>query len=129
MFDYIGASQAGLAWVAWRRSDAAGSPTESLTEAERCGQLALEAWQKHPAVYPLYWQALWPLLAVALAQARLADAILHAQKLCAPEQQVLPASLAVLLAAALAAWEDSQFGEAQDHLRRAVALAVQTNFS
>jgi tetratricopeptide (TPR) repeat protein len=52
MFDYIGAGQAGLAWVAWQRSMAAAAPADDLAEAERRGQLALEAWQRHPRSIP-----------------------------------------------------------------------------
>jgi len=129
MFDYIGAGQAGLAWVAWQRSMAAAAPADSLAEAERRGQLALEAWQQHPAVYPLRWQALWPLLGVALAQGRLADAIPHARKLCAPEQQILPAALADPLAAALAAWDAGRADEACKNLQNALDSAQKTKFS
>ena len=129
MYDYIGAGQAGLAWVAWQRSLAAAAPAASLAEAERRGQLALEAWQQHPAIYPLHWQALWPLLGVALAQGRLADAIPHARTLCAPEQQILPAALAEPLAAALAAWDAGQTDEAHQNLQYAVDSAQMTRFS
>jgi tetratricopeptide (TPR) repeat protein len=129
MFDYIGAGQAGLAWVAWQRSLAADAPAEYQAEAERRGQLALEAWQQHPAVYPLRWQALWPLIGVALAQGRLADAIPHARTLCAPEQQVLPAALADPLAAALAAWDAGQADEARHNLQNAVESAQLTKLS
>jgi tetratricopeptide (TPR) repeat protein len=129
MFDYIGVGQAGLAWVVWQRSLAAAAPAADLAEAERRGQLALEAWQQHPALYPLYWQALWPLLAVALAQGRVADAIPHARTLCAPEQQVLPAALADPLAAALAAWEAGRADEARENLQNAVDSAQMVKFS
>lgn len=129
MYDYIGVGQAGLAWVAWQRSLAAGAPADQVAEAERRGQLALEAWQQHPAIYPLRWQALWPLLGVALAQGRLAGAIPHARTLCAPEQQVLPAALADLLHAALTAWDAGRADEARQYLQNAVDSAQMTKFS
>jgi hypothetical protein len=91
--------------------------------------LALESWQQHPAVYPLRWQALWPLIGVALAQGRVADAIPHARALCAPEQQVLPAALADPLAAALAAWDASRADDAREKLQNAVDSAQMMKYS
>jgi tetratricopeptide (TPR) repeat protein len=129
MFDYIGVGQAGLAWVAWQRSMAAAAPADDLADAERRGQLALEAWQQHPAIYPLHWQALWPLLGVALAQGRVADAIPYARALCAPEQQILPAALAEPLHAALASWEAGRADDARQNLQNAVDSAQMMKFS
>ncbi|MCU0502477.1 MAG: hypothetical protein MUC51_12065, partial [Anaerolineae bacterium] len=129
MYDYIGAGQAGLAWVAWQRSLAAAAPADQVAEAERRAQLALESWQQHPAVYPLHWQALWPLIGVALAQDRVAGAIPHARTLCAPEQQVLPAALAEPLAAALAAWDAGRAEEAREKLQIAVDSAQMMKYS
>jgi DNA-binding SARP family transcriptional activator len=129
MYDYIGVGQAGLAWVAWQRSAAPDAPAGLLAETEQRGRLALEAWQQHPAIYPLYWQAIWPLLGVALAQGRLAEAIPHARILCAPEQQVLPAVLAKPLAAALSAWDAGRPDEAHEKLQTAVDQAQDLNFS
>ena len=103
MLDYSGASLAGLAWVAWRRSS--GAPTAGLAEAERLAQAALEAWQQHGAPYPFYWQALWPLIGVALARERPADALTHARRLLEPGQQLLPPGLAALIQAAVDAWD------------------------
>ena len=79
--------------------------------------------------YPFYWQALWPLIGVALAQDRPADAIFHAQKLCDPSQQILPSDIEEPLAAALAAWEAGQPDEARDSSSSALDLAQQMNFS
>lgn len=129
MFDYIGVGQAGLAWVAWQRSLAAASPADQVAEAERRGHLAIEAWQQHPAIYPLRWQALWPLIGVALVQDRLPDAIPHARTLCAPEQQLLPAALADPLIAALAAWDGGRAEDAHQNLQNAVDSAQMTKFS
>lgn len=129
MFDYIGVGQAGLAWVAWQRSLAADAPADQVAEVKRRGHLALEAWQQHPAIYPLRWQALWPLLGVALTQGRVADAIPHARTLCAPEQQVLPSALADPLAAALAAWDAGRAEEARQNLQNAVESAQLTKLS
>ena len=56
--------------MAWRRND--------LPEAERLAQAALDAWRLQAMPYPFYWQALWPLIGVAVAQDRLADAVAYA---------------------------------------------------
>jgi hypothetical protein len=121
MFDYIGASQAGLAWVAWRRGD--------LAEAESLAQAAGERWRRLATPYPLLWQALWPLIGVALAQDRPAEAIAYARQLCDPGQQILPPILEEPLVAALAAWDAGQGCQARDLLQRALATAQQMDFS
>jgi DNA-binding SARP family transcriptional activator/DNA polymerase III delta prime subunit len=121
MLDYIGAAQAGLAWAAWRRDD--------LAEAARLAQAALATWREHAAPYPLYWQALWPLLGMALAQERLAEAVSYARQLLQPEQQALPARLEEPLAAALAVWDASRPDETRDFLHHALTTAQQIHFS
>ena len=42
---------------------------------------ALEAWRRYSTPNPFYWQALWPLIGIALAQERPAEAIAHARRL------------------------------------------------
>jgi DNA-binding SARP family transcriptional activator len=121
MFDYIGAAQAGLAWVAWRRDD--------LAEALRLAQAAQAAWREHAAPYPLHWQALWPLLSIALTQERLAEAVSYARQLLQPEQQALPTRLEEPLAAALAAWDANRPDETRDFLHHALFAAQQIHFS
>jgi DNA-binding SARP family transcriptional activator/tetratricopeptide (TPR) repeat protein len=121
MFDYLGAAQAGLAWLAWRR--------EALTEAERLAQAALADWNKHPFPYPFYWQALWPLLGLYLAQERLAETTTCARKLCDPDQQRLPTNLAESLTAALSAWDSGRPDAARQCLHHALTSAQQMNFT
>ena len=98
MLDYLGASQAGLAWVAWRRGDT--SPLLCAAWSKPNGW-RWPRWRPGGATampYPFYWQALWPLIGVALAQERPADAIAYARRLHDPSQQLLPAELAALTA-------------------------------
>jgi tetratricopeptide (TPR) repeat protein len=121
MFDYIGACQASLAWLAWQQGDHA--------EAGRLGEAALEAWRRHPAPYPLCWQALWPLIGVNLAGARPAAAIAYARQLLDPGQQFLPPVIAEPLAAASSAWDADQPDAARDFLQHALNLAQQMHFS
>jgi len=119
--EYVAACQANLAWLAWRQDD--------LAEAERLGQAALEAWRQYAAPYPFHWLALWPLIGVALAQNRLPDAISYARQLLDPIQQALPFAIAQPLTAALTASDAGRRDEANDLLRRSLALAEQTYFS
>ena len=121
MLDYLGAGQANLAWLAVRQG--------SLVEAERLGQAALETWRTYAMPYPFYWQALWPLIGVALAQDRPADAISYARQLCDPSQQALPPAIEQPLVAALAAWDAGQPDAARNLLHRALDVAQQINLS
>jgi tetratricopeptide (TPR) repeat protein len=119
--NYIGASRAALAWVAWRRG--------ALEEAEQFGRSALDAWHTMNMPYPFSWQALWPLIGVALVQDRLADAISLTRRLYASDQQALPPILEEPLIAALTVWNTGQAAQAYDALRSALELAEQNNFS
>ena len=121
MLDYLGAGQANLAWLAVRQG--------YLVEAERLGQAALETWRTYAMPYPFYWQALWPLIGVALAQDRPADAISYARQLCDPSQQLFPPAIEEPLVAALAAWDAGQPDAARNLLHRAIDVALQTNLS
>lgn len=121
MFNYIGAAEAGLAWVAWRAG--------STAEAGRLARAALASWQRFEQAYPLQWQALWPLLSLALERDEVAEAIEHAGALLRPEQQVLPDAVAGPLAAGLAAWEGGQAAAAGVHLAQALATTRQMNYT
>ena len=121
MLAYIGANRAGLARVAWWRND--------LPAAERLAQAALDAWRLQAMPYPFCWQALWPLIGVAVAQDRMADAVAYARRLCEPDQQVLPSELEALLTAVAGAWDAGRPDEARDFLNRALAMAQQSNLS
>jgi tetratricopeptide (TPR) repeat protein len=89
--DHVGASQANLAWVAWRE--------RHIEEAVQGCLAALESWSRGLS-YPLHWLALFPLMAIDLERGRIEDAISRARMLLRPEQQRLPDELARPLASA-----------------------------
>jgi DNA-binding SARP family transcriptional activator len=115
MPDYVAAAKGNQAWLAWRRRD--------LPAAEQRGQEALVIWRQSPLVYPFRWQALWPLVAVALARDREDEAWAHVRALLEPTQQRLPDGLNVPLEAAVRAKAEDQAGAARRHLDRALELA------
>jgi len=120
MPDYVAAARANLAWLAWRSGDPAA--------AEQLCRQALAQWRQSPLVYPFQWQALWPLLAVALAQDREDEAWAHARSLLEPAQQRLPDALTAALEAALEANAADRPAEARAHLHRAAAIAGELGY-
>jgi DNA-binding SARP family transcriptional activator len=129
MYDYIGVSQAGLAWVVLRRADPLEPSDDALEGAMHLAHQALEAWEKHGSPYSLQWQAWWPLIGVALARDQLADAIHYVREMFGPDQQALNPEIEPLLKAALAAWNAEIRAEAQDFLQQALATARSWNFA
>ena len=117
---YVGVARANLAWLAWLD----GSVEEVLAE----GQAALVCWGRPPSAYPFHWLALWPLLAVALSQGTLDDALGYACSLIDPSQQPPRIPLAVVLADAVAAGEERLVELARSHLARAVELAQEMGY-
>lgn len=129
MYDYIGVSQAGLAWVVLQRADPQEPSIRELEGAARLAHKALDAWEKHGSPYSLQWQALWPLISTAMARDQLANTIGYARQLCEPDQQALDPSIEPSLTAALAAWDAEDCAEAQDYLQQALATARRLNFA
>jgi tetratricopeptide (TPR) repeat protein len=111
---YLGVARASQAWLYFCAGDWAAAITE--------GQSALQLWT-HGNVYPFQWLVHWPLLAISLANGRLADSIYDARAMLGPDQQQLPVPLADLLQAAIAAWDQQQPTAATAHLQQALQLA------
>jgi DNA-binding SARP family transcriptional activator len=117
---YVGVARANLAWLAWRK----GSVEEVLAD----GQAALACWHRPPSAYPFHWLGLWPLLAVALSQGTLDDALDHARSLIDAGQQPPRIPLAVILEEAIAAGEGGLVEATHSHLVRAVELAQEMGY-
>jgi predicted ATPase/class 3 adenylate cyclase len=114
MPEYTAMANANLAWVAWREGN--------LTEAAAAGRAALELWDSLPARYPFDWLAVWPMIAVALEQDNIGEAISLLRGLESPTQQPVPASLRPPIERALGAWEQDD----QDAAHACLTIAVQT---
>jgi len=116
MQEYVGANCANLAWAALK--------TGNLTEAEQLLQRAVTAWHHHARPYPFHWQALLPLMSLALARDTLTQAIAYAQTLVDPHQQKLADPIESLFLDALAAWHAQDAAGARQLLSDAVDHAV-----
>jgi tetratricopeptide (TPR) repeat protein len=112
MLDYLAAARGNLAWLAWRDGQ--------MDEAARHAEEALSLWAT-VYQYPLYWLALLPRMAVALAQGALERAIECARGMLHPEQQRLDDEVAVPLAEAIACAERGE----PELARQAIASALQ----
>lgn len=120
MPDYVAATRGNQAWLAWRRQD--------LQAVEQLSQEALALWRQSPLVYPFRWQALWPLLAVALVRGHEDKAWGCAQALLEPTQQRLPDQLNTALETALQAKAHNQTEAARCHLNGAMERAREMGY-
>jgi hypothetical protein len=78
--------------------------------------------------YMFQWTALWPLISMACAEDRLADAITYARVLLSPLQQCPPIALNALLEESVQGWDDQQPEVTRRCLAEALALAVTTGY-
>ena len=129
MYDYIGVSKAGLAWVVLRQADPLAPSDEKLEETAHLAHQALEAWEKHGSPYSLKWQALWPLICVALARDHLGEAIGFVREMFGPDQQAPDPAIEPPLTAALTAWDAEKHHDALEYLQQALATARSLNFA
>jgi hypothetical protein len=123
MQEYIGMAKANLAWIAWAEGD--------WVEARANGQAALTTWRQLEArqfTLPFQWMALWPLMAVSIAQNYLTEAVDYARSLLTPPQQRLPDLLAAVVSEAIQAWEAGQPDLAKFHLNRAIEIAQEMKY-
>jgi tetratricopeptide (TPR) repeat protein len=115
---YIALARANLAWVEWRKG--------GLAQAEKDAGAALELF---PVAYVgVRWIIIWPLLGVALAQDRLAEAVDRARALLDPEESRLPDHITAALGRAIRAWEKPEPDAARVHLQHASELAREKGY-
>lgn len=108
---HVGAAHGLLCWAAWRDGD--------IDKAAEEGQAALEGEELVP-MFPFWWLALAPLVAIALRPSHLGDAVGYARYMLDPSQQLLPPELSKALATACSAWDASDDSRALGALEQAV---------
>jgi class 3 adenylate cyclase/tetratricopeptide (TPR) repeat protein len=117
MINYVATAKANQAWVSLREGD--------LSEAERKAEAALDLWEQIPYIYPFQWTALWPLLAFAVEQNQLDQAVEYGRRLLKPEQQRLPDGVVAALDDAIKASERNQAEIARQKLEEALERAAE----
>jgi tetratricopeptide (TPR) repeat protein len=115
--EYTATVEANMAWLKWLAGD--------LQAAEAHGERALATWRGLAIVMPMQWTALWPLMAVALAQDEVERAAGYAQALLSPDMARLPDDLTAILQQAITASADHQPAEIRNKLQTALDLASQ----
>jgi len=116
-----GMAHANHAWAALR----AGDPRRAAADAST----ALALWAGTSPTDPFQWAARWPLLAVALGDGDVGDAIAHARVMLHPEQHPLPDALSRPLALAVESWERGDAERARTHLNLALSSARETGYA
>ncbi len=112
--DYLAGAKAFLAWLAWLDRH----PDDVIKLAEEIATLITGTPDAGLYYGPVH---LWPLAAVHLEAAHLAEAVAAARRL--RDHSQLPADLEAALTAASRAWDQDQPGLARDHLTTALDLA------
>jgi hypothetical protein len=120
MLFYVGIAEANRAWLAWR----AGNIQQTVEK----GRAALADWAQVSTTIQFRWPALFPLLAAALAQGNIAEAIDHARGMLPPPQMRLPQTLEAILQSALIAWEANHSEDASACLRQAIQHGAQLGY-
>ena len=115
---YKGVAKANLGWISYQR----GCFDDALAQ----GEAAMALWRDLP--FPLYWLALWPLLATAVTRNDWENAVTHAQAMLHPLQQKLPEALTAVLQQAIAAGEANQPQSAHTYLQKSIQLAKELGY-
>jgi class 3 adenylate cyclase/tetratricopeptide (TPR) repeat protein len=123
MPEYRATAQANLSWAFWRLGDAAEARKKALD--------AMDQWQKLPAGHAscsFEWTALLPLMAIAVHDEQLEEAIEHNRALLDPAQMRLPDPLEESLSQAILYWEDRVSEDTLIHLQRSIDLAKEYGY-
>ncbi len=115
LLEYMAMARANFSWLALRGGD--------LRLARREAEAAVDLWSQSSFIYPFKWTALWPLIAVSLADGNLSDVVEHARALSHPSQQPLPPRLSRHVDRALTSWEAGSHEAARAELDAAAKIA------
>jgi len=120
MVEYVAMAKANLAWLAWRE--------ERSGDANSLGNEALALWHGMEDPYGVDWQALLPLVAVAIADDRFDSAIEYTRGLFGENQHPLPPPLTAAAEEALNTWQTTGATDVQPKLEHLIAVAKQIGY-
>jgi predicted ATPase/class 3 adenylate cyclase len=117
MVEYIAMAKANLAWLAWRE--------ERFQDVQSLGCEALTLWHGMEDPYGVDWQALLPLLALAVAQGRIEDAVGYVRGLFGENQHPIPPALAAAATVVISSTGNQDAAATRTNLDYLVAVAKQ----
>jgi len=117
---HLAVAEGNLAWLCLRE--------QRLAEARGHGLAAIDLWARSSFAYPFQWAAYLPLIAVAMSNSQIAEAIQYARALLEPTQQRLPDPLDTPLAQAAQFYEQGLLESARLCLGQALAAAEQMRY-
>jgi len=114
--EYMAGAKACLAWLAWQDR----RPEDVITLSNQITELKATTigFSSHHR-----WVYLWPLIAVHLDAGNVAGAVAAGRQLLCPAQELLPADLEPIVAAASEAWQRGEPEASSAKLAAALALA------
>jgi class 3 adenylate cyclase/tetratricopeptide (TPR) repeat protein len=104
MPEYIAMSKANLAWVGWKEN--------RFDDCQVLSEEALKLWHDMKDPYSMDWIALWPLIAVALANGRVEQALDFARGLFAESQHPLEDEVMLETKRAIDLWDSGEHAAA-----------------
>jgi hypothetical protein len=120
MVEYTAMAKANLAWLAWKEA--------RYTDAESLGREALKLWHGMEDPYGLDWLALLPLIAVALVDNKLENAIEFARDLFAENQHPLPEELGEAARNAIGISSEQDREEARTSVQHLLLVAEKVGY-
>ncbi|MCA0453629.1 MAG: AAA family ATPase [Chloroflexi bacterium] len=120
LYDYVGAAYSNLAWLAWYQND--------FQAVHHYEQQAFDIWQHLSTPYGFQWILRWPLVAVALHENQIFEAITHVQVLLDQSQPQLPKQVEETLIKAVRASEAQNIDDCKLWLGIAVQQASEEKY-
>jgi hypothetical protein len=120
MVEYVAMATANLSWLAWRQKRPA--------EAESLGKEALQLWHGMEDPYGVDWQAILPLVAVAVEDRRFEQAVECIRGLFGENQHPLPQALTTAVKEVIAIAEDSDAAAVESKLQQVIEVSREIGY-
>ena len=120
MVEYVAMADANLAWLAWRE--------KRPSDVESLGSEALKLWHGMEDPYGFDWMALLPLIAVAVENDRLGEALEHTGNLFGEHQHPLPPKLKIAAEEVLDGAKDTATAATKTKLQQMLEVAHQNRY-